>query len=562
MEREQETMKRAVLHEMLKTEITLETPPNAQRGLKWLASQADHFAPWIVTSILAMMGMLGIVKAYYKPLWLDEIMGVLIAKVPLRSDIWAICKAGVDNQPPLYHYAMRSSIQFFGNDALGTRVPSLVGYLLFSLCLYWFVSRRASRLYGVAAMLFPWTTRCWYYATEGRPYGLMLGCAGIAAVCWQSIVMRRRRGLMLAGLCLSLTCALNLHYYAVLLFVPFGIAEAVRTYRQRKWDIPVWIALAAPLLVLLAYLPVIRAAKANTGIPYAPFARANLPVTVWYFAADFLQSSLVPLICLGVLYFVVQIYSRPSSTAQLARAAVAKRLELIPEAFLVLGFTCFPVFAALLSRFVTHIFFSRYAIGGIFGFALLLGFCAWLAFGDQKEPALALVAIFAVLVLHDRIFDDYRTLLGDRANPARVGIPQRIHGRAQVDGLPIVATNLDDYMGFYYYGDSAFRKRVFYVSSEELAKQYLGFTFHERMMIGSAPYFGTQVVDYNKFVGEHPRFYVFGTLQFSEWVVPKLMADGAELRLVQGGPINTDGGFADVCLLAQMPGKPSPVNDK
>ncbi|MBV9678722.1 MAG: hypothetical protein JO185_20470, partial [Acidobacteriaceae bacterium] len=162
-------MKRAVLHEMLKTEITLETPPNAQRGLKWLASQADHFAPWIMASILAMMGMLGIVKAYYKPLWLDEIMGVLIAKLPLKSDIWAICKAGVDNQPPLYHYAMRASIQFFGNDALGTRVPSLVGYLLFSLCLYWFVSRRASRLYGLAAMLFPWTTRCWYYATEGRP---------------------------------------------------------------------------------------------------------------------------------------------------------------------------------------------------------------------------------------------------------------------------------------------------------------------------------------------------------------------------------------------------------
>lgn len=554
-------MKRAVLQETLKTEITLEAPPNAQRGLKWLASQAERFAPWIVTIILAMTMMLGVAKAFYKPLWLDEIMSVLIAKLPLRSEIWAICKAGADNQPPLYDYVMRTSIQVFGNDALGTRVPSLVGYVVFCFCLYWFVSRRASRLCGVAAMLFPGSTRCWYYATEGRPYALMLACAGIAAVCWQSIVMQRGRALMLAGLCLALTCALNLHYYAVLLFVPFGIAEAVRTYRRGKLDLPVWIALAAPLLVLLAYLPVLRLSKVNSGIPYASFAPTALPVSLWYFASDFLLPSLVPLLCLGTLYFAVQIFGR-SSAAQVARGTITKRLELIPEAFLVLGFTCLPIFAVCLSRFGTHIFFPRYAIAGIFGFALLLGFSAWFAFGERKGPVLMLVSILVVLTLHDRIFDDYRILLAERATPAHVGIPQRIPPSAQSDGLPIVATSLDDFMQFTYYGDPALRKRLFYVSSEELAKRYLGFTFHERMMIGSAPYFGTQVVDYNKFVGEHPRFYVFGSLQFTEWVVPKLMADGAELRLVQGGPINTFGGFADTCFLAQMTGKSSPVNYK
>ena len=79
-------------------------------------------------------------------------------------------------------------------------------------------------------------------------------------------------------------------------------------------------------------------------------------------------------------------------------------------------------------------------------------------------------------------------------------------------------------------------------------------------MLGSAPYFGTQVVDYSTFIKEHPGFYVFGSLQFSEWVVPKLMADHADLQLVQGGPVNIFGGFADVCLRAQMPAPLPPRN--
>ncbi|MDQ2844613.1 MAG: glycosyltransferase family 39 protein [Acidobacteriota bacterium] len=528
------------------------TAPYLRRVLTRVVTQTDRLGLWIVAALLGDILVVGIVRAQYKPLWLDEIMGLLIAKLPVGADIWAICKSGADNQPPLYHYAMRASVRLLGNDALGMRVPSVIGYALFCLCLYWFVSRRTSRLYGLIAMLVPGLTHCWYYATEGRPYALILACAGLSAVCWQGVVMDRRRWLMLVGFGLSLACAINLHYYAVLLFLPFAIAETVRTYQRRKPDFPVWLALTAPLLILLVYVPVIRASKVNSGIPGAFFAKPAWYGSLLRFFGEFLGPSLIGLVSLGCIYLAVQFFWRPSTT-ELGRCPTANPRDLMPEASLVLSFTCIPVFAIALSKFGTHIFFTRYGIAGMFGFAALLGLGTWFAFLGRKGPALAVAAAFAALFLHNQIQHDLPEVRAERANPARVSIPHRIPALAQRDSLPIVATNLDDFMQLSYYGNSTLRKRLFYVSSEAFAKQYLGFTFHERMMIGAAPFFKTQVVAYSAFIKEHPSFYVFGSLEFSQWVVPKLIEDHAKLQLLQGGPADVYGDFADVFLLAQIP---------
>jgi fumarate reductase subunit D len=505
--------------------------------LKLLANRSDTFAAWLVPVVLAEILTVGTLKAFYKPFWLDEIMGVLIAKLPRSSDIWEVCKSGADNQPALYHYAMRASLRLFGNDALGMRMPSLLGYIFFCFCVYWFVSRRSSPLYGLVAMLFPSLTASWYYATEGRPYALLLACAGLGVVSWQSIVMQRRRGLMLGALALSLLCALNLHYYAVLLVIPFAIAESVRTYCRRKLDPAVWVALLAPLMVLLIYVPVLQASRVNSGIPTAYFAKASLSESLWTFAQEFLGRSIVALVCLAGLYFSVQIFRTQSEGEYVGHTL--RRAEFIPEASLVLGFTCFPVFAVALSRFGTHIFFTRYAIAGVLGLAALIGLAASLAFINRKAPGLALACIFIVLVVHDQRQYDLPLISIMRDAPASVRTEQRIPETVTKDELPIAVTNPDDFMQFVYYGSPNLQKRVVYVSSEVSALHYLGYTFHERMMIGSAPYFGTQVIDYATFIHAHQSFYVLGPLLPAEWMVPKLLDDHAELRLLQGGPGDT-----------------------
>ena len=71
-------------------------------------------------------------------------------------------------------------------------------------------------------------------------------------------------------------------------------------------------------------------------------------------------------------------------------------------------------------------------------------------------------------------------------------------------------------------------------------------------MRASAPYFGTQVVSDSRFVHEHPVFYVFGSLSFPAWVVPKLLADHTYLELLQGGPADEIGDYADICFRATV----------
>ena len=80
------------------------------------------------------------------------------------------------------------------------------------LCLYAFARRRVSAPYAAVAML---TATMWAgYASNGRPYGLMLGLAGLSLVAWQSAAEGRRRPLALAVLAASLAAGVATHYYA------------------------------------------------------------------------------------------------------------------------------------------------------------------------------------------------------------------------------------------------------------------------------------------------------------------------------------------------------------
>src|SRR5690349_16657773 len=71
-----------------------------QRSLTWIATQAERFSPWIVAAILGEIVSIAFLTARYRLLWLDEIIGLLTAKLPSISDIWAACQSGTDNLPP------------------------------------------------------------------------------------------------------------------------------------------------------------------------------------------------------------------------------------------------------------------------------------------------------------------------------------------------------------------------------------------------------------------------------------------------------------------------------
>src|SRR5206468_3466418 len=105
------------------------------------------------------------------------------------------------------------------------RLPEILAYLVFLLCMYVFVARRTNEVYGLFAMIVPTLTAAGYYASEARAYALVLAFASLALLCWQAAAEGRHRRAAVVGLALALALATSAHYYAVLVVGPLALGE-------------------------------------------------------------------------------------------------------------------------------------------------------------------------------------------------------------------------------------------------------------------------------------------------------------------------------------------------
>jgi 4-amino-4-deoxy-L-arabinose transferase-like glycosyltransferase len=517
----------------------------------WKVSEkTERLAPYLAAIILIIVLRCGIVKGLYKPLWFDELFSTFISRLPHPAEFWSFAKAVPDGQPPFYYYVVSASMHLLHNEPLGLRMPSIIGYVVFCASLYIFVSRMTSRIYGLAALMLPNITGCWYYLTEGRPYGLVLGFTGLAAVAWQSVTINRSRKFALMGLALSLSGAFAFHYFSVLLLAPFAVAEAARSISRRKLDLPVWLALAVPCLLLIVLVPVARQTRANSGVPTYWFA-----TPAWYrsldeFGNQFFGQTIVPLVVIACIYIAWQHFATVQD-GRIEREEALRTTRLAAEIPLVLALAGLPVLGIAVGKFATHYFYPRYVIEAMFGMAVLILLVLWRAFSGRKDAGLIVLVVFCV-VFGRTALGDFRQAESDRVVPIRQMMQSRIPAIARNDQLPIAVTDGFTFMELSYYGDSALLNRMCYLSSLEYELKYFGANTGAHANIQAAPYFGTQVVDYRKWTNNHRTFYLLAGM--GSFAIAQLIRDGAQLQLLQGGPIDTLGHTADPFFLVSFPG--------
>src|SRR5688572_19176132 len=142
---------------------------------------------WALLGLLSVAYLGGAaLVALRRPLWNDELYTLLIADSPAMADVWAALATGADQVPPPFHVVVRAFFAAFGTSAFALRLPSVLGFWLMGICLYTFVARRTSAIYGAVAMAFPLITGAFDYAHEGRGYALALGFTALALVSWQA----------------------------------------------------------------------------------------------------------------------------------------------------------------------------------------------------------------------------------------------------------------------------------------------------------------------------------------------------------------------------------------
>ena len=433
------------------------------------------------------------------------------------ASVWRALETGLEQMPPLAHVVSRTAYRLAGGGAFAIRLPSVLGFSVMAACLYAFLRKRLPAPYALAGMLVPFLTGALHYGYEGRSYGFVLGCAGIAIVAWQR-AEGPRRPLALAALALACAAAVSSHYYAVLIPMPIALGELVRTLQRRRLDPWVWAALAFSAVPLVFFLPLIRSARHYSKAFWAkPSASSVLD------AYGSLLIVAIPFLVIFALLWVGYFVSTRNRTVEIDTRGFA------PDLALAGGFLALPLAAVALS-FFTGVFTPRYAVWGILGIALCIAFLGYLGTGGSRAfgriAALYLLAVFAFL----QVFELRRV---SAKHPAALDALKSM----PATNLPIVYADPLNYLQAAYYAGSPLKERLYYLTDTDAALRHAGTDSPERALSLLAQLTPLRIAALRDFTTAHRRFFVLESGEFG-WLVPELTERGATL-VVREAPADT-----------------------
>jgi hypothetical protein len=461
-----------------------------------------------------------------KLMWNDELYTYYIAHLPTMRDVWAALMSRGEQTPPLFYVITRLSLRVFGDNNIALRLPEIIGYWVMIVCLFVFVARRASPLFALCAMVVPLVSLAYYFAYDARPYALVLGFSALALLSWQTVGSGRLRVLGLVALTSSLAATFSTHYYGIMVMLPLSLGELVRTLNRRRVDVAVWAAFTFALVPLLWQIPLIRAGAAYAGAFWAPPRWVN--TVDFYFSL--LSTMLVPLAAIVVLAGIDGMIN-----ARRDEVAGPRFQPPVHEIAAACGFILIPIACVLLAKAATGAFTNRYAMPAIVGFAVLGGFTAAVAFNSRAR--MGLVALMCLVGWYGL------SQIRELRDPTSFSMPIRtVDLEASIDllqsdperQLPLVVADPHNFTILSHYAPPDIRSRLVYLADPSLAMKRLGHNSVERGMLDLVkPWFHMNVVDYNTFVAEQPRFLVygnFGVLAFLNWLVPELQARGMRIE--------------------------------
>ena len=312
--------------------------------------------------------------------WYDELFSVYLTRVPSLAALWRALTNGADFHGILFHTLTRYSAHLVGEGNIGLRLPAILGFWIFCLCLFRFVSARSSVVPAFISLLFPMITVAYWYASEARGYGIALGFCGLALICWQvAAAGGSNRFWSLLGLGGALACALLSHSYAFLVFVPLALGELWRDVNRARIDWPVWTTMAVSSSVLITSIPLLHAAKTVNGIVPETLRRL---VPSYQFL---LRPPVAGFLALWVILLCLSKMRTPSLRSTLDRRSRSHEIVVL-AAFLTL-----PIFMCVAGKLAHAQVFPRYGIYAVAGIACLVGLSV------ERRPTAAMGTLLLVV---------------------------------------------------------------------------------------------------------------------------------------------------------------------
>ncbi len=451
--------------------------------------------------------------------------------------MWSALKDGADFNPPLLYFVTHSLFRLAGDSAIVSRLPAMVGFYVMCFCLYRVVSNRCGPVYGLAAMVFPLLSPAYYYAAEARPYGLVLGFSGLALLSWQELAEGRRRWFFVPLFGISMLGAVQSHCYAVLLLIPFGVAEVIRAITRKRADALAVGCLVCAAASTLVYLPLLSAIGRYRRLPTYFFAPRLSSI------AEGIQG----LFGLGVwpvlLVFVFACATGGRRANRINTGKVAPH-EIACYSLLAL----MPLWVFAVSLATNGSFMPRYAVPAVIGLSVLLCLLVHHSTAGDRATAGVMAHVFFISWLALSVPWPWTRA---EAAPA-YALPAASIADFRPD-LPIVVSNALTFLESDHDLAKEAAARLVFLTDANFALAYTGTEVFDKAFYTLSKWFpirGT-VTDYETFLAAHRRFLVFGPYTYPEdWLIPRLLRE--QIKLTLRGQFR--GRYGDYVLLeAELP---------
>jgi hypothetical protein len=440
-----------------------------ERSTDKVAKALDRWKYMLLLVCTACYAFISCYQANRKLFWFDELFTVHVSRLPSLRLIWDALINGADFNPPLLYVFTHFSEAIAGPGPVGARLPAIVGFWIFCLCLFRFVSIRSSALAGFISMGFPLITTVYLYAFEARSYGLVLGFCGLGLISWQALTTTQKGRFWLAlALFASLSGALLTHGYAFLLFVPFVAGELVRTIFRRRVDWIVWTALITASSAMLAFIPILRSLRALLGIGEVLVPTATKLAQSYDSllgpAATFTMFVL-GMICMD---FLARRSAADHDVAPKKQGTQQRGFQ-PHEKVAVVAFLTIPVFSYLAARLSGAPMMDRYSLATVAGVAVLLGVAA------AKRAITGLLVLSVLSALLARQFLNFAggVAMKEPAGGLMISTVQEYSTNATISCLRAKTINCRSFYGYlgvgndFFYAPPEVASRLIYLGEQD-----------------------------------------------------------------------------------------------
>jgi hypothetical protein len=495
-----------------------------EAGDTWArVAESPQFAPILLATIVVWEFGVLLFEASKSLFWYDEIVTFHISALQPVSLLLRALKAGADAQPIGFYLIARAANMLPGDPLVTLRLPSIIGYLMTLLGVYWFVRKKMRAIAGLAAVLLIALSPLSVFALDARPYALMVGFFAISAVLWQRIDERR---FMTPLFALFLTLAVSCHAYAVVAISFFAIAELTWTLMSRRIRWGVWagcLLATAPFLIGLPNLLHVKELygkniwahpgwrRAFTGYGYYVGVEINRNFPFIHSP----QSVLILFFGLGVGYWLFQMMRQPRG--------MPERKFSLPEIILVCGFALYPALLAVLTKLSGGGYAFRYGWPGILGLVLGLVYLVrtiWLKPSSGYILAALLIA-FAIqsgnALRRAYTAGSIRVLQFTEGNLLYLTSSTRVDQRwanlarfsRSAPSLPVVIGSQTGYLEAVEYSPPELRDRLVDVVNPDIALSLLGMDTADKNNRILGQFIPLHVEDLAPFQTAHERFILF-----------------------------------------------------